>query len=96
MTTRNKDLAMIALGFAIGIPACFLLNWRSFVNDQCAGIDCRSTLGFPIPFYQKGGWVYSENILSSALVLDIVFWVIVSILAGLIIRYLWMKKERPI
>ena len=94
MNSRTKDLILIGIGFLGATTFCILLNWHSFVNDQCAGLDCRSRLGFPLPFYERGGWAYAENIRWAELGADILFCLSIGSLTGWIIRFLW-RATRP-
>ena len=77
-------------GFLIGIIGCVLLNYYSFLANQCPVhiSDCGSYFGFPVKSYS---FVYYQETIWLGLVADIFFAVTAGFLLGLVFRFVRSK-----
>lgn len=55
-------------------------------------MDCGWQFGFPFPFYEYGGFVSYEEVLWLGLFGDIAFVLVVALLSGVLIKFLWNRS----
>ncbi len=82
------------VGFTCGILIVGFLNYYSYLLNICSeGIDdCGWRFGFPIHFYEKGGFVGFTKIIWLGLISDVFF----ALTLGFLIGFLFMSVSRKI
>ena len=85
------------IGFTCGLLICSFLNYYSYLRNVCPeGIDdCGWRFGFPIDFYERGGFVGFEKIIWLGVISDIGFAITLSFLIGFVFTSVGQKIKRP-
>ena len=85
------------LGFILGILACVILNYLSYLDNVCPDTidDCGWRFGVPVPLYAEGGFVSYQEIIFLGLITDVFFAVTASALVGLLFRFVGSKIVTP-
>ena len=91
---RGSDKQCFAIGSVLGLLIAVGLNYLSYLRASCpATIDeCGFRFGFPVPFFVRGGFVGYQYIDWINLSVDITFVVGLSVIVGLLTRWLASKK----
>ncbi len=78
----------LRIGFALSILILIVLQYVSYLrnNPGVGCMDCGWRFGFPIPFYEYGGFVSYEKVLWLGLFGDIAFAVVVALWSGVLIQ----------
>ncbi len=81
------------IGVTCGLLICSFFNYYSYLHNVCSeGIDdCGWRFGFPVEFYEKGGFVGFEKIIWVGLIADICFAITLSFLIGVLFASFWSK-----
>jgi hypothetical protein len=90
----SKSSGKIAFTFGVifGIFILIGANYLSYLNNtNFTCDDCGWSFGFPLPFYQEGGFISFKEILWTGLIINILVGLIFSFVIGLIFSFAWSK-----